>query len=86
MRRLIGGFAGRTYHIVVNLMHWLIYLLSLCTHCICAKCRGRTLKVNVKDECCVKYQTAHTDEKRVDIYGKSDYQLDACMPNVVGTY
>ena len=25
MRRLIWGFAGRTYHIVGNLMHWLIY-------------------------------------------------------------
>ena len=25
MRRLIWGFAGRTYHIVVNLMHWLNY-------------------------------------------------------------
>ena len=24
MRRLIGGFAGRTYHIVGNLTHWLI--------------------------------------------------------------
>ena len=24
MRRLIWGFAGRTYHIVGNLMHWLI--------------------------------------------------------------
>ena len=24
MRRLILGFAGRTYHIVGNLMHWLI--------------------------------------------------------------
>ena len=23
MRRLIWGFAGRTYHIVGNLMHWL---------------------------------------------------------------
>ena len=23
MRRLIWGFAGRTYHIVENLMHWL---------------------------------------------------------------
>ena len=37
----------------------IIYLLSLCTHCICAKCRGRTLKVYVEDKCCVKYQTAH---------------------------
>ena len=36
-----------------------IYLLSLCTLCICAKCRGRTLKVYVEDKCCVKYQTAH---------------------------
>ena len=26
-----------------------IYLLSLCTHCICAKCRGRTLKVSCAD-------------------------------------
>ena len=26
MRRLIWGFAGRTYHIVGNLMHWLIYV------------------------------------------------------------
>ena len=26
-----------------------IYLLSLCTHCICAKCRGRTLKVSYAD-------------------------------------
>ena len=26
MRRLIGGFAGRIYHIVGNLMHWLQYL------------------------------------------------------------
>ena len=25
MRRLICGFAGRTYHIVGNLMHWLNY-------------------------------------------------------------
>ena len=25
MRRLIWGFAGRTYHIVGNLMHWLNY-------------------------------------------------------------
>ena len=25
MRRLIWGFAGRTYHIVGNLIHWLIY-------------------------------------------------------------
>ena len=25
MRRLIWGFAGRTYHIVGNLMHWLKY-------------------------------------------------------------
>ena len=25
MRRLISGFAGRTYHIVGNLMPWLIY-------------------------------------------------------------
>ena len=24
MRRLIWGFAGRTYHIFGNLMHWLI--------------------------------------------------------------
>ena len=23
IRRVIGGFAGRTYHIVGNLMHWL---------------------------------------------------------------
>ena len=27
MRRLIWGFAGRTYHIVGNLMHWLIWLI-----------------------------------------------------------
>ena len=27
MRRLVRGFAGRTYHIVGNLMHWLILLL-----------------------------------------------------------
>ena len=26
-----------------------IYLLSLCTHCICAKCRGRTLKQSCAD-------------------------------------
>ena len=26
MRRLIGGFAGRTYYIVENHMHWLIYV------------------------------------------------------------
>ena len=26
MRRLIWGFDGRTYHIVGNLMHWLILL------------------------------------------------------------
>ena len=25
MRRLIWGFAGHTYHVVWNLMHWLIY-------------------------------------------------------------
>ena len=35
------------------------YLLSSCTHCICAKFRDRTLKVYVEDKCCVKYQTAH---------------------------
>ena len=35
------------------------YLLSLCTHCICAKCQDRTLKVYIEDKCCVKYQTAH---------------------------
>ena len=34
-------------------------LLSVCSHCICAKCQGRTLKVYVEDKCCVKYQTAH---------------------------
>ena len=28
MCRLIGGFAGRTYHIVGNLMHWLNYLFT----------------------------------------------------------
>ena len=28
MRRLVLAFAGRTYHIVWNLMSWLIYLLS----------------------------------------------------------
>ena len=37
----------------------IIFLLSLCTHCICAKCRGRTLKVYVENNFCVKYQTAH---------------------------
>ena len=26
-----------------------IYLLSLCTHCICEKCRGRTLKESYAD-------------------------------------
>ena len=40
MRRLIWGFAGRTYYIVGNLMHWLILLLytdiwSLCRHMVC---------------------------------------------------
>ena len=25
MRRLVRGFDGRTYHIVGNLMHWLIF-------------------------------------------------------------
>ena len=29
MRRLIWGFAGRTYHIVGNRMHWLIYITYL---------------------------------------------------------
>ena len=29
MRRLIRGFAGRTYYIVGNFMHWLI-LCALC--------------------------------------------------------
>ena len=28
MRRLIWGFAGRTYDIVGNLMHWLIIIIS----------------------------------------------------------
>ena len=28
MRRLILGFAGRTYHIVENIMHWLINSLG----------------------------------------------------------
>ena len=28
MRRLIWGFAGRTYHIVWNLMHWLSHRLN----------------------------------------------------------
>ena len=28
MRRLIGGFAGRTYLIVGNLMHWLMMCLG----------------------------------------------------------
>ena len=28
MRRLIRGFAGRTYHIVGNLMHWLIFEIA----------------------------------------------------------
>ena len=37
----------------------LFYLLSLCTHCICAKCRDRTLKVYVEDKCCVKYHTTN---------------------------
>ena len=32
MRRLIWGFAGCTYHIVWNLMHWLIFLF--CGNCI----------------------------------------------------
>ena len=37
------------------------YLSSffICTHCICEKDRGRTLKVYVEDKYCVKYQTAH---------------------------
>ena len=30
MRRLIWGFAGRTYHIVGNLMHWLSVIFSCC--------------------------------------------------------
>ena len=31
MRRLVRGFAGRTYHIVGNLMHWLKYVyVSVC--------------------------------------------------------
>ena len=30
MRRLILGFAGRTYHIVGNLMHGLIYIIVTC--------------------------------------------------------
>ena len=62
------------FHIII-----IIYFLSLCTHCICAKCWGRTLKVYVKDKCFVKYQTAHFEaydwRERVDIYGRSDYQL-----------
>ena len=37
----------------------IIFLFSLCTHCICAKCRGRTLKVYLEDKFCVKYQTAN---------------------------
>ena len=32
MRRLIWGFAGRTYHIVGNLMHWLIYVYVYSLH------------------------------------------------------
>ena len=32
MPRLIWGFAGPTYHIVENLMHWLIYL-QICLLC-----------------------------------------------------
>ena len=31
MRRLIWGFAGRTYHIVGNIMHWLICINTF--HC-----------------------------------------------------
>ena len=27
MRRLVWGFAGRTYHIVGNLVHWLIWTI-----------------------------------------------------------
>ena len=34
MRRLIWGFPGRTYHIVGNLMHWLIYYACCFTHCM----------------------------------------------------
>ena len=38
MRRLIWGLAGRTYHIVGNLMHWLIFRSILhtyaCQHCL----------------------------------------------------
>ena len=26
MRRLVWAFAGHTYHIVGNLMHWLLYI------------------------------------------------------------
>ena len=29
MRRLIWGFAGRTYHIIGNLMHWLISIAKV---------------------------------------------------------
>ena len=52
-------------HIDAISMEWFMYLfpenrfVSLYTQCICAKCRGRTLKVYVEDKCCVKYQTAH---------------------------
>ena len=60
----------------------IIYLLSLFTHCICAKCRGRTLKLYVEDKRCVNTRLLTlkhaTDEKRVDIYDRSDYQL-RCM-------
>ena len=64
----------------------IIYFLSLCTRCICVKCRGRTLNVYVEDKCCVKYQTAQLMRKELIFTVGLTTNFDVCMPNVVGTY
>ena len=59
---LKGGCRGSSESTLVKLLEISCkgsILSSLCTHCICAKFRDRTLKVYVEDNSCVKYQTAH---------------------------
>ena len=56
MRRLVGGFAVRTYHIVGNLMHWLIiivvcnvFMLLIDVQVIHNEILGRNLKLKIND-------------------------------------
>ena len=91
---LKGGCRGSSESTLVKMSNcWksharalIFYLLSLFTHCICAKSRDRTLKEYVEDKCCVKYQTAHRTRKKLIFTIGLTTNFDACMPNVVGTY